>query len=266
MEGINIYKGVSTPSLGDNEVANELKEKVVENPGSEEIAKSIERYKTEKLPESELKRKLKFLEIIKDLPLEYISIPTSRAKNETSSRKPYTEAAFLKIPGSGMAFLVGDNLKKFGSNYVLHVENNDIYFACMCEACNLVKHRHLVENINSVASNNDIKYIMTRGLIDSNSGYGFYPRFKNEEYEDYSRRHSSAGGLMYIDIGNVLEKGSDVLNAFDKENSSDKEERLKYLDEKGVNNYDPRIMAAILRNRVFSKLHEGGITIERKPE
>ncbi|MEI6420513.1 MAG: hypothetical protein WCO30_02655, partial [bacterium] len=185
--------------------------------------------------------------------LEYISIPNSRNKNETDGRNPYTEAAFLKIPGTDIAFLVGDDLQKFGSDYVLSAQDGDIYFACMCDACDLVKNRHAEISISDIALNNDVEYILTRGIIGESgySGFEFFP----PSLPDMSGAH-------YMDVGKLWPRVSQEEREYSVKKGDARKEMLESLEGRRVA-YGP-FMAELLTHDILDKLNNAGIKIKKK--
>jgi hypothetical protein len=130
-----------------------------------------------------LKRIEKMKEIVKELPLEYISIP-----EDDETPHSLKGAVLLKVEGTDSAFLVGDDLQNRGSSYVLtgdmHKDQKEfMYLLCGCGSCSWssrIEEEKFIERVNSIASAHGIENIISRYWLDKD--------VKEESYKELRRR------------------------------------------------------------------------------
>ena len=92
----------------------------------------------------------KMLEIIKDLPLEYIKVPVALNKRDGQG------TVLLKIKGTDYAYLVSDDLQKCGSDFGIKTGGEKIFIFCGCSNCRNFSTEGFAESVFKTAKENGI--------------------------------------------------------------------------------------------------------------
>lgn len=103
-------------------------------------------------------------EVIKGLPLEYIHVTFDDKGPSFEKRESARGVVLLKIDGTDMAFLVGDDLKEYGSSYKIEAKGKEIHFHCGCGNCSdygVFGSKHLGA-MDASAKENGVKTIISR--------------------------------------------------------------------------------------------------------
>jgi hypothetical protein len=122
-----------------------------------EIQKMLEKKAEEKRIKLHKDGVKKMKEIIKELPFEYIPIP------ETPSS--HSDAILLKIKDTEVAYLVGNDLKKCGSDYGIKAGNEKIFILCGCSGCKNFNDKFL-ESLEKTTLKSNIQEVISRYIGD----------------------------------------------------------------------------------------------------
>lgn len=142
-------------------------------------------------------------EVVKGLPFEYIHVNFNIKEPSFEKSSPVKGAVLLKVDGTDIAFMVGDDLKKHGSSYHIEAKGKKISFLCGCGNCSKSEafSKEHVELVDASAKENGVKTIISRNYKrEGTEGvtYVELESFMTDFYDsDHSRKDSSAEAPKY---------------------------------------------------------------------